>query len=273
MAKTDNPTTEMIVAPPPTETALVTLDYGADAAAGYEHQTKDDTTIPFLVLLQSNSPSVASGDRGARAGCWRNTVTEEVWDRETGVLFVPATTRHVYTEWVPRDEGGGFRGQHEVDAPTVLAALSQAATRLGKIPTGEGTELVETFYVYGVICGDGGHAESMAVLSFTSMKIRAYKTWMTRLRQFVLHTPTGLVRPPLYAHHARLGSAAGKNDKGSFYIPSISSADPRGLRESLLAPSDERFVMAKACREMVDAGAAKIDVAQAAASTDDGIPF
>lgn len=254
------------------ETALAAFDYGdEDQGAGFEHQTKADTSIPFIVLLQGLSPTVVEGK--AHAGSWFNTVTEEVWGKE-GFLFVPSTTRHYYGEWTPRDEGGGYHGNHEIDSAIVREALSKSA-KLGKLKLDNGHDLVEAFYVYGVICTADGQPDSMGVMSFNSTKIRSYKSWMTRMRQLVVNNEKGRMRPPLYAHLARVQSEMKKNDKGQFYVPDISSADPSGLQASLLAPTDERFLAAKQLRELVDSGEAKIDPSQQNQTGDAGeeIPF
>lgn len=240
----------------PENTALAGYDYGEDdAGAGFEHQTKADTSIPFIVLLQGLSPIVVEGK--AHAGNWLNTVTEEVWGKN-GFLFVPSTTRHYYGEWTPRDEGGGFHGNHEIDSAVVRIAL-QSGARMGKLRLENGHDLVESFYVYGVICTDDGQPDSMGVMAFKSTHIRSYKSWMTRMRQLVVNNEKGRMRPPLYAHLSRVQSELKKNDKGQFYVPDMTSADPSGLQASLLRPDDERFMAAKQLKELVDSGEAKID--------------
>lgn len=237
--------------------ALVVHDYGDDGGRGYEHQTKADSSIPIINLLQALSPIVVA--EKAKSGQYYNTVTEQTWEREKGFLFLPATTRNVFAEWVPRNEGGGgggYRGQHEIDSPIVAKAIKESV-KFGKFKTDEGNNLVETFYVYGVICGDDGRPESMALLPFWSTKIKPYRAWMTRLRGF---NGANGGKIPLYANLTRVTSMLTQNkDNKQFYVPQIGSGDPRGLRQSLLALDDERFLMAKACYQLVSSGAAKVD--------------
>lgn len=240
------------------DTSIAAFEYDEDdIGAGFEHQTKADSSIPFVVLLQALSPIVAGGESEAKAGNWFNTVTEQIWGKE-GFLFVPSTTRHVFGEWTPRDEGGGFHGNHEVDSPVVREAMANGA-RIGKMKLSNGHDLVECFYVYGVICSEAGEPESMGVMAFNSTKIRSYKAWNTRLKQFVASTPNGRVRVPMYAHLTRVVSELKKNDKGTFYIPTLKSAIDGGLQASLLSKDDERFQAAKQLKQLVDSGDAKID--------------
>lgn len=252
--------------------AVLPFDYGDDVGGGYENQTSRDRTIPFLVLCQSQTPMVE--DERARAGDYFNTVTEEVYPRDSGFLFVPAITMHQFALWQPRENGGGFRGHLPINDPKVVRAQQECdfgeleITRDSKDGKQERLELRETFYVYGVVCDDEGNVLSMGVaLSFWSSKIRVYKSWMTRLSQFP--------RAPLYAHLTRFTSTREENDKGAFYVPVARSADPRGIMQSLLSPDDPRFLAAKELRESINKGMAKIDYStQAAGGEGDGdIPF
>lgn len=256
-------------------TAMVEYDYGDDEGKGFEHQTKADTSIPFIVLFQALSPQVVEGTE--KPGSFFNTVTEQIWTKDQGLLFVPATTRHYFAEWTPRDQGGGFHGHHEIDEPMVLDSIKRSK-KFGKYSTPDGNVLTETFYVYGIICSENGEPESMGVIAFWSTKIRSYKSWMSRLHQVRVNTASGKRRPPLYAHLTRITSVLKKNTDGNqFYVPVISTGDQRGIYESLIPPSDERFQMAKACAELVDSGDAKVDFSKQADAGDkasgEEVPF
>lgn len=242
--------------------ALVEYEYGEDEGKGYEHQSAADTRIPIISLCQDLSPAVKA--RKANVGDFVNTVTEQIWEGKNGFLFVPATTRHTVVEWVPRDKGGGYRGQHALDSDIVLQAIEEHKKNpdagFGEWYTPDGNELVETFYVFGALCGEDGTAEGMVLVPFWSTKIRPYKGWMTRLRQTLITDAQGRrVRPPLYAHLTRIKSTMDRKGNNDFAIPVIESGDQRGIVQSLLRPDDERFMMAKACMQLVDSGDAKVD--------------
>ncbi len=273
--------------PPPETTAIASFDYGDDAGKGFENQTKADMSIPFINLLQALSPLVAT--EKAKPGQWVNTVTEQIWDREKGFLFVAGGTRRAYTEWVPRNNpdgtpvqnqgGGGYRGEHAVESKIVADAIKQSK-KFGKFYTPDGNILSDTFYVYGAICGEDGTAQSMAVIPFTATKIKPYRTWMTRLRQLTLQDQYGKtildgdrkpLHPPLYAHLTRITSAQTQNsNKQMYYVPVITSGDQRGLIQSLLPPTDERFQLAKECKLLFESGNAKVDYSKQGGGDDDG---
>lgn len=277
--------------------ALTQFEYGDDdVGAGFENQTKDDTVVPFIILLQPLSPQVlenkvSSNGLTLTAGMFFHTVTEQAWPASKGFLFVPSTTKHEIVEWAPREGGGGFVARHAIESEVFADAIKKSE-KFGKYKTDAGNVLQDTFYIYGVICDEAGQPEGPAVISFWSTKIRAYKSFMTRVKgQMVpirVKDPatgadmTKKVRPPLYANLARMTSELKKFDteKGpaQAFVPIITAGDPRGVRESLLSPDDDRFVMAKACRELVDSGMAKVDYSKAQGGEDqaDGsrdIPF
>lgn len=253
------------------ESAVATYDYSQDAGAGFENQTQADITIPFVAVLQALSPQVKDvsdgGVEGAKQGQLHNSVTDELFEGKTGVLFVPSYTEHLFTEWVPREAGGGFVGRHEVDSDIVRAAKA-ASTEFGKYTTESGNQLAETFYVYGVLCPEGGALEPI-VLGFTSTKIKVYRKWNTRLQMFTVPTKDGgKIQPPMFAHLTRLGTVSDSNTKGDFFNFTLTPAEGE-VKSSLLAPDDPRFQAAKDLRDMVRGGTAKAaEETQTSAATD-----
>lgn len=248
--------------------AITAFDYGDDQGKGYENQTSADVAVPIWKLLQPMNPEVLEKRKDpvtgqvAEAGLWYHTTSGSV---RQALIVVPATTRHVYVEWTPRDEGGGYRGQHAIDSKIVFDAIKESKN-FGEYfaPQVEGETyrnlLKETYYVFAAICDDKGGAEGMGLISFESSKIRSYKAWMGRMKPMLVPGPSGKKqKPPLYAHLTVLTSEIKKFDDGSAFIPVINSYDPRGMMYSLLGADDERFQMAKACKELVDSGEAKVN--------------
>ena len=93
--------------------AVATYDYGGDQGAGFEDTSGSDLSVPFLGILQSNSPQVEDKDpTGSEPGMLFNTVTRELVSSEDGVVFLPCHKETAYVEWVPRNKGGGFVGLH-----------------------------------------------------------------------------------------------------------------------------------------------------------------
>lgn len=255
------------------QTAMIQHDYGDDAGAGYEGQTAADQSVPYTVLLQSGSPEVKKElVEGAKAGFWYCHANEQLYTRDRGFLFCPAFTQHKFGLWVPRDSGGGFKGNLDPDDPQVLRAAKRAEEErrldpkipYGKLKTDDGQLTIsECFYVYGVIC-DEESAEPVCptVIGFKSTMIQPYRKWNTRMNGLRARTPSGSQKPPLFAHLVRITSFEDNNTKGDFYVPMIKPADPRGMLQSLLSPVDPRFQAARDLSQIIKSGQRQADFAQ-----------
>lgn len=254
--------------------AVAVYDYGEDKGRGYEQTTKADFMIPFLSVLQSNSPEIEQGNpkelKDARAGMLIDSVTKDLFPGREGRIIVPLTTQHVFVEWVKRTKGGGFVAVHEVESEVVKKARAAFAGKFGKIPVGEDNELVETYYMYAMILPniDGQDAEGeVVVIAFTSTKIKAYRKIMSVLRK-------EKDRPPLFANRVKICSVADKNAKGSFFNFDLSPALGT-VRASLIPPVVDGkphpvLVAAKGFLQILSEGGAKVAYdTQATEGTDD----
>lgn len=258
-------------------TDVAVFDYGEDVGGGFENQTREDIAIPFISVLQGLSPQVAKGTvEGAKPGLLFNTVTEELME---SVTFVPAYTEHVYVEWVPRKEGGGFVAIHAIDSDAVKKAKDECE-EFGKLKIdregGGQNDLVETFYVYGSVIDEEQEPVSMAVLAFTSSKIKIYKRWNTKLRMCTIKVGDRKVRPPLFAHATKLTTQAESNSEGDYFNFKLEPAKGSVI-DSLLEPGSPALESARAVAEMVKSGEARAAhesvEGEGGDAGDDDIPF
>lgn len=236
-------------------------EYAEYAGDGFEGQTADDYALPFLHILQALSP-ILENREDLRPGMILNTVTGETVTGQKGIRFIPATTKHEYVEWRPRDQGGGYIGSHPIDSELVRK-LTGGGRVTGALKTPDGNELIETFYVYGLIVDDEG-GYSHAVISFESAKIKKYRAWMTKAKTIQIQVPgRGRVPAPLFSHVYRLRTVSEKNKKGTFFNWEA-SFDGENALACRLSPKDELFQAAAAVRTMLDAGTVKVDYAGSA---------
>lgn len=244
------------------------FDFGDEAGAGFEGTTAKDLVLPFLGLLQSNSPQVENKDpAGAESGMLFNTVTRELFSGDDGILFLPCYKEGpVWVEWIPRNKGGGFVGMHEPGSDAVKFGQPIMHPETGK-PTrklrhGE-NELIETFYVYGLIVDERTlTTQGFAVISFTSSKITPYKKWTTALYTLRVDGPGGRrINPPFYANPTRVRTYKDHNNQGQTFFNY--RLDPNGANwaEGVLSPADERaralMTDAKDLIEMIQSGLAR----------------
>ena len=263
MAKTKNEAEESAVATTAGSAVSTEVDYSEYSGSGFENQDNSDIQVPFLRILQDLSPEVKAvakgGIEGAEVGMLFNTVTQECYDE---VHFVPAVTKHIYNEWIPIKQGGGFVATYEVNDKFVLDAQAAAKANnldFGKLPTEEGHELVETFDVYGILVVE--NSEPMpAIISFTSSKIKIYRKWMSAIRMFVLNTPNGKIKPDLFAHYVKVTTQDETNKAGQEYSNFKLSPAKGKLLDSLLGSDDELFLAGRDMHQMVKDGIAKADM-------------
>ncbi|MAD98724.1 MAG: hypothetical protein Unbinned200contig1000_36 [Prokaryotic dsDNA virus sp.] len=250
------------------------FDYGEYSHYGFEDTKLDDLSIPFLNVLQSNSPEVEDETiEGCKPGDLVNSVTKEILKQPVPVI--PVYKEAAIVEWKPRTKGGGLVARHEVDSEIFLEAIKKnGGSRIppkdadGKrIPfkSPEGNDLVETYYVYCLTMNEEGNSiEGYCVLSFSSTKIKVYKDWMT-----ALYTQKG--RPPIFANRCKISTVKQKNESGTFYNYSIAPFAST-WRESLINPGTPEgqalLKEAKEFAEMIESGLARADFDSASQSDD-----
>lgn len=241
------------VAKPAEGGAVAVYDYGEYANAGFENTTQDDFSIPFLDILQGQSPEVESLP-SAKPGMFHNTVTDDVFDGKEGVSVVVVATAHEFVEWKPRNQGGGIVGRHAVDSEIVATARMEAE-KFNELRTLEGNDLVETFYAYLILNLPEGPLP--IVLSCSSTRIKPYKAMMTKANMIMIPTPDGKrkIKPPLFAHKFRLTTAKRKNADGEWHTFEVAfDADDKSAAGARLAPDSELFQAAVAFNEVIKSG-------------------
>ena len=259
----------------PSNDVATPVDYGEEAGAGLEGVSQAEQLVPFLRILQSNSPQVVDQTiEGARAGLILNTATGELYDR---LSVVGVRRDHNFVKYTPRDQGGGFVGLLPETDP-VVTQLRAEQGRFGKLKMEGGQyELVETFYLY-VIAWDEEELLFPAVMGFASTQIKKYQSLVTRLTSYQSSIIDPKRRPPLWATQWRVGTRGEQNKKGKFFGWTF---DPAGktLKESLLPRSDHRYQAALGFYQALQAGQAKAahesQTAEEAAGAegDENIPY
>lgn len=237
--------------------------YGS--AAGFENVTQDDFAIPFIGILQPMSPQVNDGVDGAKPGRLVNSVTGEFAD---SLLFIPAYTTQEFLEWKPRESGGGLVDRHAPNSPVVQAAKDTAESFNSL--THNGNTLEQTYAMYGLLldAADDEAPSGMAVITFTSTKIKVYKQLMYRLRMAMVDTPNGKTCPPLFSHRLLIETTKQQNSKGTFWNYDIKYA--LGSMTESLVQHEGLMDAAYQLAEQVKGGVAKVNYEAAPRATGEG---
>lgn len=254
----------------------VVIDFGDEAGAGFEDVGQDEIGIPYLKVLQAQSPEVIGPEGridGAVAGNILNTGSMELAEN---VTLVPVLRQHVYVEWRPRKKGGGIVAVHQKNDAIVAAALAQmnenieqgvetrkpggGTWRYGEMYTEAGNDLVETFYLFCVVLEDD-QPTGYAVLPFSSTQIKKYKKqFMNRAGNALVANAQGKrVRPPMFAHRIAVGSVQEQNDDGTWFNYDIKFAVNNNVIESVMTPDHPAFQAGRDLKSLIESGAAKAD--------------
>jgi hypothetical protein len=230
-----------------------------DAGAGFEDITQDELQVPYLAIIQSNSPQLEEGNgkyiEGAKAGMIYNTVTNETYDGKVGIPVIPVHREQRFLQWVPRDEGGGLKGVHKPTDQLVLDAKKAAKSKYEKLTLPDGDELAETFSVYSLQRTDEENTVPI-IIAFGSTQIKHYKSWMTKAMSIPARTAEGKrVSAPLYSHGYRLKTKTEKNKKGTWFGWSIDFDGPGGAKAAEIPEGSELYEAAKLFRSAVTSGA------------------
>ena len=224
--------------------------------------------IPFVRILQALSPQLNKKKpefiEGASSSDMYNTVTGQYWDGEEGLVVVPCYQTTKYLEFVPRDQGGGYKGEIPVNDPILQRTSREGSKEI--LP--HGNELVKSDHHYClVVDADGGFQP--AVIDMKSSQLKVSRRWKTQIAmQKIKHPKTGaMVTPAVYATMWRLSTTEESNDQGTWGNYQIA-------KESLVTDRD-LLLEAKAFRESIMAGEVKAakDPEHASPAQDDDIPF
>lgn len=259
----------------------VAEDYGDDAGKGMENITNDERKIPFVRLLQSNSPQCMDNGNAkympnAKAGMFLNTSTGQLFAR---LGMIPCARDHKYVEYIPRDLGSGFVAIYEPNAEMILmlrakqgkfGKLENGVVRDGKGNITAGTEIIEGFQLYSIFFDpDEPTTKFRGVYSFTSTQIGKYQTFIDRYDSISYRTSAGddgkVIKPPMWAHKWVLSSANEKNKKGDFKGVVVGllgkkadGSDDEPIK-SLIKMSDPLYAEGRAFNAFVESGKGAAD--------------
>jgi hypothetical protein len=216
------------------------------AGTGFEDTDARDYAIPFLALLQKNSPQ-CDPDSGkylpeAKSGLFFDSGLSLC---EETVKIIPCLYHASMVEWVPREKGGGFVASHEVGFELKLQKDDR-----GRFLMENGNLVIDTRYMFCLKVDVDGDV-SPVILSFSSTQIKKVKNWMSRMEGMKLTGKDGKkFKPPMFSFIWSLSSVPEQNDKGSW----------RGYKLDLVGPVDNPAILQKAmeAREMFQGSASNI---------------
>jgi len=227
-------------------TELAVINYEADGQEATKFD-QDDLTTPFLKVLQKGSPEVDkdSGDyvQGAEVGMIINTSSKAL--TTAPAVFIPCGYSRQFLEWVPREAGGGFKGEVSREF-----ALGLERDDRGRYLHPNGNHIMDTrvWYVLQVIDGD----LQPAVLSLKSTAIKRSKELGDIISSIRLERADGSkFRPADYSHTYVMDVTHEQKDGDTWKLPKF------GIGEQITDAAT--YTAAKEFAEIVSRGGAKVD--------------
>lgn len=207
------------------------IDYAADAGAGMEGADRDSFAIPFLAVLQTNSPQCEAIE-GAKPGMLINTVTNKLY---TEALIIPCAYQRRWVRWGAREAGGGFKGEMTTAEANALRAAGQVKeleNRLyfpepdGSINPKRSDRLSDTRNHYVLIIPEltPDALGVAAVFALTSTGIRVSKNFMSRIDAQKITVDGKAMSVASFAFAYRVKTVKRSNDMGTWYTPEIEPA-------------------------------------------------
>lgn len=252
-------------------TDVMVYDFGDDAGAGMENVRKEERRIPFVVILDPKSPQCkpvsAGGVPNAKGGSFYNTATGEVYDGEKGFDFIPVYRDENFPEFIPREpdgSGGGFVGIRAKEDP-LIDQLREKQGKFGKLKTADNTELVQTFYLYGLILSPDDGTPSPAMLGFKSTQIKKYQGLITRQDAIQYPGKEGkMTKPPLWSHVWHVSSRYETNKGANSWYGYVIRLREEPSVKSLLKMTDPLYKLGKALFASIASGEKRADYEGAA---------
>lgn len=187
------------------------------AGEGLEEVTAEDLAIPFLRVLAQLSPQVNKRDGayvdGAEAGMIYNTVANEAYDGEKGILVVPCHYNRKFIEWQPRSSGGGFVSSHPIDSNLLKETIKNDR---GEDVLFNGNILTNTAQFFVVFVE--GEQLHKCCITMSSTQLKKARRWVALQAGFKGKKRDGSTfTQPSFSQMYRLKTAAESNDKGDWF--------------------------------------------------------
>jgi hypothetical protein len=227
-----------------------------DAGAGQENMDRNDYAIPRLRILQDLSAQVKKTEagyiKGAEAGMLCDTVSEELWDGDEGVLVIPVSYRRSHIEWKLREKGGGIVKDHGPDG-AILDQCTQDDRKRNILPNGNQIVVVAEYFVF-LLTEDGGHQPY--VLGLAGTQLKKSRRWNTMINQLRIPNPSGegTINPAMFYRTYRLSTEPERNDQGSWFGLHITPDKPTVELDNGV----EIYMAAREFRKQVQSGNVKV---------------
>lgn len=195
-----------------------------DADALNADMGQGDLAMPFLSIIQSNSPELDEGHAkfhpDAKAGMFVSKVDKALYDGKDGLELVSCGYDRRFVEWRPREIGGGRIADYAPEDPIVRTLEWKEVAGAQKPMLPNGNLLVETHYHYILYRPFGTHEGwQFGVLPCKGTMTKKSRNMNTALsKEKMVHPKTGEIRKmPRWFRIWRATTVREANDQNSWF--------------------------------------------------------
>lgn len=192
-----------------------------DADSGGHGFSREDLTLPFIRILQKLSPQLDKNEPnyipGAEEGDFVNTATMESYSGEKGFYFCPAVYTINFTEWHPRESGGGMVSDHGGNRDCLQ---NTRRDEKGRTVTGQGTVIITSGLYFGFVIDIETGDYEQAILAFASTQLKKSRQLNAKIQSY-RHTVESAdgprrINPRMWFHLLKLTTIPESNDQGKW---------------------------------------------------------
>ncbi len=240
-----------------------------DSGMGMENASADDMIIPFLKMAQSLTDETKKSKPtyipGLEEGKFFNSATQKVYGESVNII--PCLYEKQFLEFVPRANGGGFRGQHD---ETIMQQTSEGPKGEAFLP--DGNEIIKCGVWYVLVEDPDTGNWTSAVMSLAKSQFKRSRMLMTQLKSLSIEHPKGgRFNPPMFYNVVQVKGLPTSNDQGDWMLWDFT------IQGNVfdLDNGTEIYGQAKRLIEAVNSGAARAaePTADMGGGGDEEIPF
>jgi len=207
-----------------------------------------DIAVPYLYVLQTNSPQVnpdhAKYVAEAKPGMIYLSNLEKVFDgRNIGMHIVPCYYERLVTEWLPRNAGGGLVASHDPEADILKTArtVESEGKSIQVLPNGH--QIIETAYHYWLAQDPESKVWYQTIAPFKSTALKASRRMNSTLSTTMI--PNTDKRAPRWLYKWKLTSIKEQKDDYVWSSPKLEQLSEMVTADVYRAAKDYALVSAK----------------------------
>ena len=197
--------------------AAINIEQFGDA--GFENVDSKSLALPFLKVLGQLSPQVTQGDSQfiaeARPGMIYNTVTDELYDGQKGIIVIPCYYKLEYIEWRDREKGAVAPVNVYPADSDIISKTTRGDDGKDRLENGNYIEETASHYVMVV----EAEKSSTALITMKSTQRKKSKKWNSMMMSLRAKRKDGkgFFKPAPFTQQYSLKTVLEKNNLGSWY--------------------------------------------------------